>query len=359
MEKNKIKVLYIFANERKKMEEEWKKGLMPDTYFIGYNYMSEFGIKAEYIENKFINYLRNKNYNFANLLLLLKIKKYDIVFTGTALPLIFLVKVIFRFKKPIIVFYNTFLTNLLKRNKRGLKKWLVLKIIKAMDVIVCPSMSQVDFLEKQGFSRDKLHYILTGVDVDFISNYQVPEVKEKFILSVGKDNGRDYKTLIEAVKNLDINVKIVALPRNFKGINKDSLPKNIEIEHLPFIKLLEYYKNALIIIVPTKSEKNLDASDCSGHYAILDAMAAGKAIIASKRDTIYDLLEDNKEAILVEAENALELKRAIEKLIADKNLAENLGKNALEKVKNKFTTKQMAENLANIFKNILYLNKDQ
>ncbi|MFH1822953.1 MAG: glycosyltransferase family 4 protein [Patescibacteria group bacterium] len=347
----KIKVLYIFANERKKMEEEWKKGLMPDTYFIGYNYMSEFGIKAEYIENRFINYLRNKNYNLVNLLLIFKIRKYDIVFTGTAFPLIFLAKVILRFKKPKIVFYNTFLTNLLKRNKRGLKKWLVRKIIKAIDAIVCPSHSQIDFLVKEGFSREKLHFIPTGVDVDFINNYQVPETREKFILSVGRDMGRDYGTLIEAVRDLNVKVKIIAYPRNFKDI--DDLPSNVSVKVVPFIELVELYKNAEFIIISTKKEERLDASDCSGHLVLLDTMASNKAIIASRRSTIDDYITDGVEGVLVDAEDPKKLKREIEKLLNNFELAEKMGKRAFEKANRLFTTRLFAKSLAEFFSKLI------
>ena len=349
MSNKRIKVLYIFAGERKGMEKQWQKEEMPDTYFIGLNYMKEFGIDAEYIENKLVNYLRNKNFNLANIILFFKIRKYDVVFSGASLLIIFLTKVIFRFSKPKFVCYNTFLTNLIKNNT-GVKAWIIRKTIKSIDAIVCPSKAQKDFLIKQGFSKDKIYFITNGVDVEFIRKKQAElsqEPKEKFILSVGRDAGRDYKTLVEAVKNLDIKVKIIALPRNLKGI--DNLPANISVETLPFLKLVELYKQAEFIIIPTKKEENLQSADCSGQYVLLDSLASKQATIASKRSTIYDYVDDQKEAILVEPESPKQLKNAINYLLNNPKKAKELGINAFLRAKEQFTTKIFAKNLAQIF----------
>lgn len=350
MNENKIKVLYIFAGKRKELKKQWQAGEMPDTYFIGLNHLKEFGIEAEYIENKLMYFLRQIHFNLTNLALIFKIRKYDIVFTGASLLIVFLVKVVFRFSRPKFVFYNTFLTNLYQRNNSGFKRWLVRKIISSIDAIACPSRAQQQFLIQQGFDPNKIFYIRNGIDIDFIqTNLKkvVDQPKERYILSVGKDLGRDYKTLVEAVKDLNIKVKVVAWPRNFQGIDK--LPANISVQALSYRQVLALYKNAEFVVLPTKKEGNFNASDCSGQYSLLDAMASGKAVIASQRATLPDYLTDGVEGIIVEAENPTALKLVIKKLLGDSALAEQMGENALVKVKKFFTTKILAKNLANLF----------
>jgi len=348
----KIKVLYIFAGQRKKTEEAWRAGMMPDTYFIGMNHMHLFDIDAEYIETSLINRLRRINFNLANIFLIFKMRQYDIIFTGASIFFIFLAKVIFRFSKPKFVYYNTSLTNLYKRSNRGFKKWMVKKTIKSLDLIVCPSVAQKDFLIKQGFDKNKICFIANGVDVDFISchNDQKKPV-EKFILSVGKDMGRDYKTLIEVVRNIDINVKIVAVPANIYDI-KD-IPSNVTIETLPFMDLLDLYKNCEFVVIPTKKEDYLNASDCSGQYVLLDSMASSRAVIVSKRETLKDYFVDGEDGIVVESENPAELRAAIEKLINHPSLAKEMGNRAFMRVSDNFTTKKFAERLASAFKLIV------
>ena len=351
-----VRVLYIFANERKQMEQEWQEGIMPDTYFIGLNHLQKFGVKAEYIENKIINFIRNKSFNLTNIFLLFKIRKYDIVFSGSSLMIVFLAKVIFRFRKPKFVWYNTFFTNLLKRNRNDLKGWIIRKSIGALDAIICPSQAQKDFLVKEGFSQDKIYFIPTGVDVDFIALRQkvLPDYDgEKYILAVGRDMGRDYKTLIEAMRGLDIKLKIAALPRNFSGLDVNNLPENVEfLGFVPFNKLVGFYKNAEFVIISTKKEDDFDGSDCSGHLVMLDAMASGKALIASYRSTIGDYIKNGQEGILVEPGNQKELREVIEKLLKNPQLARDMGNKAREKAAEMLTTEIFAKNLAEIFDRI-------
>ncbi len=351
MKNKKIKVLYIFAGERRGIERQWEKGDAPDTYLLGLNYMKDFDIDAEYVETDFINRIRKFNFNLAIFPLFFKINKYNIVFSGGSLVFPLVYRVILRFKKTKLVWYNTFFTNAIRRSS-GIKKDIIIKIIKSLDGIVCPSKTQYDFLKEQGVDESKLFLVSNGVDIDFIKREQakIKPDEEEYILSVGKDMGRDYGTLIEAVSGLNLKVKIVALPRNIK--NEDTSSRFIDFTgHIPFNELLRYYKNAKFVVLPTKSEASLDASDCSGQYVLLDSIASRKAVIISKRKSLEDYVEDKKDVIMVEPENPEELRLAIELLMNDpglvKTMEENIGAKSV-----KFTTKNFAKQLSIIFKKV-------
>ncbi len=354
MSEKKIKVLYLFAGERKKLERAWERGDMPDSFFIGFNHLKDFGVDASYIENKFLNLARKKNYNLTNLFLIFVLCRYDVVFSGASLLLPFVVKVILRLNRPKFVWYNTFFTNAINRNQdKPIRLWAIKKTICCLDAVVCPSTAQRQFLIDQGFDASKFHFIPNGIDVEFMTkprtSVETSGANEPFILSVGKDMGRDYVTFAEAVRGLDIKVKVAALPRNFADV-KD-LPKNLEIlGFVPFVKLLELYKRASIIVIPTKSEKHMDASDCSGQYALLDAMSLGRPIIASRRQTLVDYFVDGEEGIIVPPEDPVKLREAIKDLLSDKAKAEGLGEKASKKAEQIFTTKRLASDLASLFK---------
>ncbi len=352
MQNKKIKVLYLFAGERKETIEKWRNGEMPDSYLIGLNHMSNQDIEADYIETRLINRLRKINFNLANLLLLFKIRQYDIVFCGGSLLLPLIAKIFLRFKKPKFVWYNTFFTNSLKRNKNTIRGWILKKTILSLDGIICPSTAQRDFLLNIGCNPDRVFYVPNGVDVPFIESNEekVEGTSEPFILSVGKDMGRDYKTLIEAVRGLPIQVKIVAYPRNIENLK--NIPGNVSVEAVSFDNLLKLYKNASIVVIPTKSESWLNASDCSGQYVLLDSMASGKAIIASERATLRDYISDDIDAKIVQAEDPVKLREAIIGLLENKDLMARLGINARDRAQKMFTTKIMADNLASVFKSV-------
>ena len=69
---------------------------------------------------------------------------------------------------------------------------------------------------------------------------------------------------------------------------------------------------------------------------MFEYMATGKPIIASNLDVIKEILEDERNSLLVEPDNVSEWCNAINKLKSDSNLAYSIGKVATEDVK-KFT----------------------
>jgi glycosyltransferase involved in cell wall biosynthesis len=68
-------------------------------------------------------------------------------------------------------------------------------------------------------------------------------------------------------------------------------------------------------------------------FSLLEAMAAGKAIIASNIPSIREIVEEEKEALLVNPQDANMLEKAILRLNDNRELIENLGRNAQKKVR--------------------------
>lgn len=358
----KIKALCLFSQNIKHIIKPFQNGEVSDNNLMGWNYMEKFNISVNYFG---INYKLNnesrfkKNYNFfinqiKDLVVIFRIRKYDLVFLSHSLKIVFLVKNLFHIKKTKVFFYNVNLRSIIKNNKRKkFKYWVINRVVKKIDAIICPSISQLENLISEGYDVEKLFFLPTGVDINFLNNKQksVERMSEKFILSVGKDSGRDYRTLIEAVKDLNIKVRIIT---KIDNIASDIvIPQNVQIDFLPYNELLKLYHNCLFVVVPTINEdQEVYQSDCSGHTVILEAMACGKAIIATKRSTVSHLIEDNKNGILVEPENIEVLKKAIQILLNDENLCYNMGKLSVEKVK-EFSTKNFAEKLNIIIKTVI------
>jgi glycosyltransferase involved in cell wall biosynthesis len=67
--------------------------------------------------------------------------------------------------------------------------------------------------------------------------------------------------------------------------------------------------------------------------SLLEAMASGKALIASDIPSIRQIVQNNKEALLFDPYNPEELKDAIVKLVDNPDLIRILGNNAIEKIR--------------------------
>ncbi|MCK5233187.1 MAG: glycosyltransferase family 4 protein [Candidatus Aenigmarchaeota archaeon] len=76
---------------------------------------------------------------------------------------------------------------------------------------------------------------------------------------------------------------------------------------------------------------------------LFEYMAMGKSIVSSNIGQMKEILENNKDALLVEAGKPNSLKNAIQVLAKDKKLLKKLGKNARKKVVKEYTWKKNAK----------------
>jgi len=361
MDFHNIKIIYLFKNIKGTMDM-YMNGSGPDTSLMGWNHLNNFGLSADYIDMDYKpagKYIFEKIHNFAinqfkDLFVIFKIRNYDAVFLSHSLKIVLLLKSVFRNKKIKIYFYNINLRSILRNNSANkLKYWMIKWAIKKIDIIICPSESQIQYLINAGFDSDKLFFIPTGIDLDFI-NRNKPEYSisdEMFILSVGHDNGRDYQTLINIVNDLPVKLIIVAKPNNIPS--EAVVGNNIKIQTMPYKQLLTLYSKSMFVVVPTVDEnKTVYQSDCSGHTVILDAMACGKAVIVSERSTLRHLIEDGNNGIIVVPQNPAALRAAMLRLISDSVLCQRMGDVSLKKV-GKFSTYNFAKELSQIIKSII------
>jgi glycosyltransferase involved in cell wall biosynthesis len=343
-----MKVLFLYAGRRKKIFEEYKERIGPDTELLGLNYMDELGIEADFLENKWTDFFRKISFHLTELPAILKIRQYDIVYSGSGLFLLFLIKYILRWKKPRFVMMNSFLCRLLQK-KRGLAGFFVRKAIASSDAIVCPVSAQKAILEKEGFNPEKIHSIHCSVDGHYYENRgEGPRViKDRYILSIGRDLGRDYPTLLRAVGKTDIPAIIGAMKRNFP---KDTIfPKNVQVDFFPREKIPALLHDAEFVVIPTYDNKRNMGSDFCGQFSILEAMMAGKAVITS---AFADSVIPNVTGIVVPPEDSAALEKAILRLWNNPAEAKKMGEAGAKRAKDLFTTKQFAEKLSLVFKKV-------
>lgn len=97
----------------------------------------------------------------------------------------------------------------------------------------------------------------------------------------------------------------------------------------------EYIAHADILLMPSRHE--------GLPYTLLEALALGTPVIASKVGGIAEILGDQEAAILVEPESASELSAAINALTSDRSLRQRLVLNGTQLVQRKFSARHMAE----------------
>ncbi|ORJ63395.1 glycosyltransferase [Geothermobacter hydrogeniphilus] len=139
---------------------------------------------------------------------------------------------------------------------------------------------------------------------------------EKYVLSVGRDQARDYGTLIKAMDGIGVKLKIVTVPYLLKDVNVD-LPFVEVFENLSYDELFGLYEGASLVVIPLK---RWGTQYSSGTTSLLEAIALGKRILATKSVPMMEYADSENGVVYVESENMGELRNAIIDCLKDKNI---------------------------------------
>jgi len=192
-------------------------------------------------------------------------------------------------------------------------------------------------IPKEKFLFIPFHHTLEGYDFT---------VSEGDYIWSGGDGDRDYKTLLRAVKEIDVKVCISTRLPNLAEKNKN--PNVIIAPTTPegFRKMMAESK---LVVVPM--QKGLLHS--GGQQTYLNAMAMGKPTIVVGEKGAIDYIENGVNGVLVDFEDDEMLKNAILKALKDKKYYRKLSDNA-KKAYDKFSTTLCLERILGLAEEIVY-----
>jgi glycosyltransferase involved in cell wall biosynthesis len=117
------------------------------------------------------------------------------------------------------------------------------------------------------------------------------QVADRGICTAGLEY-RDYATLIDAIRDLDVEVTIAAAShwsQHQAGIERQGLPGNVRVISLDYAGLRDAYAASRFVVVPLH-----DVDNQAGITTILEAMAMGKAVIVSHTQGQTDVVRDRR-----------------------------------------------------------------
>ena len=190
-----------------------------------------------------------------------------------------------------------------------------------------------------------LHY---GIDSEFYKNaFGKSNAESKNVLAIGRDTGRDFGVLAEAIRDTEAFLYLVTLPYLLPDFVKD-MP-NVQVkERLSYQELTELYQESAISVVPLKGALTYP----SGIRAVMEAMAIGKPVIATYTLVLAEYFSDGQDIILVKAKSVSEMTEAINTLLSDKSLRTNLVKSSYKRLSEEFTVEQYVNGLEGALVNL-------
>jgi glycosyltransferase involved in cell wall biosynthesis len=346
-----VRVAFVYPNTRADLLAAISAGAAPDTALLGQNHLREHGIDAEVHEPA----IRHRNpqggpihrvtWHLRELALPLELGSYDVVCTPLAnlAPLVSRVR-----RRPRVVLFNYGLATIYRRSG-GLRRRLVAAAIRSSGVVVCLGESQRRVLaERVGLGGGRLAVLPLGVDADF--HRATPLPSDGYVLAVGRDLARDYRTLAEAARRWRRPTIVVTEPRNLVDV---SFPAHVTVRRgLTHLELRELYEGARCVVLPLRHEGHPYGTEGSGLTALVETMASGRPVVATDRPIMRDYVEPDATGVLVPPEDPVALSDAVVGLLEDDDRSAQLGEAARRRAEQRHTTRGFAAGLAEILRRL-------
>lgn len=145
------------------------------------------------------------------------------------------------------------------------------------------------------------------------------------ICAVGLER-RDYPTLMQAVRDLPVDVVIAAASpwsKQSDSTSSEAIPANVSIRKFTQFELRQLYADSAFMVMPL-----YNVTFQAGVTAILEAMAMQRAVVCSLTPGQTDVIVDGDTGIYVTPEDADALRAAIVRLLDDPDEAVRMGRNA-------------------------------
>jgi glycosyltransferase involved in cell wall biosynthesis len=233
------------------------------------------------------------------------------------------------------------------------KKAKMLKFVNShIDRILLWSSVQRDFaVNNLKIPSSKIAFVRKFADQQFWRPLDVPM---DMICAAGAEM-RDYPTLIEALRGLDIKCHIAAgkvrgkLTHTIAAISQvDEIPQNVTVGPKSYSDLRDLYARSRFVVVPL-----LQTDTDNGLTCILESMAMGKAVICSRTRGQVDVIQEGKTGIFVPQGDPKALREAILHLWNHPEIAETMGRAARKYIEENHSIEQFVNSVRRIAEEVI------
>ncbi|HEX7836100.1 MAG TPA: glycosyltransferase family 4 protein [Kofleriaceae bacterium] len=219
--------------------------------------------------------------------------------------------------------------------------------LSAADLVLAPTPAAVKALQ----SRSKPERVVLsppGVDVDRFDWEDPPTGGPPRILYVGTiDPSRGVRVLVRAMAAIvrEVDARLVlagSMAPTFEQPLRDAirelgLTDKVEVtgpvDHDQLPALLA---TATVCVVPAAADLT-PSPTVVFPTKLLEYMACRRAVVAPRRETLAHVVENNREALLFEPGDPIDLARKVLRLLGEPMLRERIARNAYERVRREFT----------------------
>ena len=235
--------------------------------------------------------------------------------------------------------------------------------------IVCAANEYEKEIFLELYEKSNVEIIRNGVNLESLvskKNFKKQyEIDSNFVLFVGRfSRSKGIAVLIDAIKIIKddltrLNTQLVIMGVDFgyedemmATIEKQDLKKFIKIiKNPPREDVISAYGESEFLVLPSVWELS--------PLVPLESFAFKKPVISTNSHGIPYTVQHNKNGILVEPDNPIELANAIKNLLENPDLIQKLGEEGYNFVKSECNCVSMASNVLNLYEKTLKNNENK
>ena len=184
---------------------------------------------------------------------------------------------------------------------------------------VFSTMERALYASAFALDTKKLDFVHWGVNRPRVEGEAIED--GDYVASIG-GNARDYRTLMDAARSMpETKFVVVARPENMIGLD---IPKNVTVyTNLPLDVTMNILGHSKLLALPLVGSE----VPC-GHVTLVSAMHLGRPVVVTDSTGVADYIENGVTGLTVKMGSAIELRRAVEKLMNDETLMKLLSENS-------------------------------
>jgi glycosyltransferase involved in cell wall biosynthesis len=215
-----------------------------------------------------------------------------------------------------------------------------------LDGVIAISRVIAEGLAQSGVERRKIRHIPSGIEPDRFISADAEKLTSKDPPVIGSaavlEARKGHEFLLEAAALLKADGVNLTYRIAGDGPLRRQLERQVahlglqgQVQFLGFVgDIAKFFVDIDIFVMPSLHE--------GLGVAVLEAMAAGKPVIASRIGGLAESVADDVTGILVPPANATALAQAIAKLVQSRSLAREMGQQGRRRIERHFTLEQMA-----------------
>jgi len=211
--------------------------------------------------------------------------------------------------------------------------------------IICFTRCQASFWNETLGFVDKAVFMPFGIN---LRDYRARNIESSSYIFSGGRTARDFGTLFKLANKINANFVVVTGYPAWSEINLRSIPKNVtvyfEVPENDYEELL--LKSKFVVLTLH------DVPYSCGLSSLLQAMAAGKAVIVTKTSSTLDYVSNWNTGIFVRPYDVNDLRDKIKYLLKNPKKAEEIGANGRWTVETLFNERNMAKNIIKVLTSV-------